>query len=111
MNLEQVKYGAIRYIRDTMVPRLTGGRRIAMGAYANLLVDRKIEELQKLLKYPFIAVLCIQDENGLIDLERVRSAVLPMMETEKIDLPIPVIGLFTLDKNDVDKLCRYIQEA
>lgn len=111
VNLEQIRRGAVRYINDIMLPQLTGGKRIAMGAYAALAMDGATGEIQKWMKHPAIAILGIQDENGLIDLDRIRSAVLPMMETEKIELPLPLIGTFKLDRNDIDQLCRYIQEA
>lgn len=90
---------------------LTGGKRIGMGTYATLAMDGSTAKIQKCLKHPAVDILDIQDENGQIDLDRIRSAVLPMMETEKLELTIPLIGTFRLDKNDIDQLCRYIQEA
>lgn len=111
VSMDQVKRGAIRYINEKMVPQLSGGKRIALGAYTALAVDGAEKELQKWMKHPAIAMLNIQDENGLLNLDRIRSAVIPMMETEKIELALPLIGTFRLDRNDIDELFRYVQEG
>ena len=39
VSLDQVKRGVARYINDKMLPQLTGGKKIALGAYAALAVD------------------------------------------------------------------------
>ena len=111
VSLDQVKRGVVRYINDKMLPQLTGGKKIALGAYATLAVDGAEKELQKWLKHPAIAMLGIQDEAGLLNMDRIRGAVMPMMETEKLELPLPLIGTFKLDRNDIDQLMQYIQEG
>lgn len=82
-----------------------------MGAYTALAMDGAERELQKWMKHPAIAMLNLQDESGLLNLDRVRSAVMPMMENEKIELALPLIGTFRLDRNDIDELFRYVQEG
>lgn len=111
VSMDQVKRGAIRYINERMLPQLTGARRIAMGAYTALAMDGAEREFQKWMKHPAIAMLNLQDESGLINMDRLRSAVMPMMETEKLEMELPLIGTFRLDRNDVDELFRYVQEG
>lgn len=111
VSIDQVKRGANRYITEKMLPQLTGGKRVALGAYTALSMDGAERELQKWMKHPAIAMLNLQDESGLLNLDRVRSAVMPMMENEKIELALPLIGTFRLDRNDIDELFRYVQEG
>lgn len=111
VGMDQIKRGAVRYINEKMLPQLTGGKRIALGAYTALAMDGAEKELRKWMRHPAIAMLNLQDENGFLNLDRIRSAVMPLMETEKIELALPLIGTFRLDRNDIEQLFQYVQEG
>jgi hypothetical protein len=53
-------------------------------------------------------MLNIIDDTGLIDVETLYSEIKKQAERETINIDIPIIGVLSLNQNDIDKLYNYI---
>ena len=112
VTMNQIKTGVVRYIDNDMLPHLTGAKKVALVVYTALAADNAANVVMQFAKHPAISVLAVVDENGAVDLDRLYRAVAPMFTNgQKVMLHIPVIGDYTVDNTDVEKLYRYVKEA
>lgn len=109
VSIEQVKSGLIKYIDSDIMPHLTGLRKVGLGVYVALASDKAVDMAMQYRDHPAVAVLDVIDDAGNVDIDRLYQAVIPMVQSgEKIPVEIPLIGEVRMDRNDVEKLYRYI---
>ena len=110
--INQVKTGVVRYIDNDMLPHLTGAKKVALGVYTALAAENAAKIAVQFAKHPAVSVLAVIDENGNVDIDRLYRSAAPMFSNgQRVLLHIPVIGDYTVDNTDVEKLYRYIKEA
>lgn len=108
----QVRQGAMRYIQTDMLPKLSGVKKTGLAVAAELYAMQMDKIIHDFMDRPAIRYMNLQDAAGNIDLERVHDVLRKHMQQEdRIDIPIPVIGPYTIDKTDVERLIQYIKEA
>lgn len=56
-------------------------------------------------------MLGIKDENDMIDIDRLKSAVEKQIGNQKLDIDIPVVGTFKVGQNDIERLCNIIKQG
>lgn len=108
VTLQRVREGVLSYIDNEVLPKMSGTGRVLVAVYAALAADRVVDVVQEWMKLPAIQVLGLCGENGMVDAERLRGCLLDKMGQEKIDLNIPMVGRMTFNREDVEKLFRYI---
>lgn len=109
--LRQTVSGISRYIDAEILPHLSGYRRYGAAVYLALVMQDGENMLHSLLHIPAIKILGIEDENHCIDMDRLHMAAVSAMGGDKMTIDIPVIGQFTFNSNDVDRLCDYIRTS
>lgn len=110
VSLEQMKNGLMRYIDNDMLPKLTGMKKIGLGIYAALAGKNLVSIVQQYANHPAIAMLGVMDDSHNIDLDKLyEAAIHAFADGDKITLSIPMIGDYTIDHTDVDKLYRYMK--
>lgn len=107
ISIQQAEQGITRFIDSEIMPKLSGWRKVGMGAYIALITRNCSNLISAYKGHPAIAALNII-EGDYIDIDAVYNALLPQMQ-EQITLEIPVIGSLTLGRADLDKLYSYIR--
>lgn len=110
VTIDQAMRGAMRYADNEVIPHLPGGKGIGAGIALALIMDGGRSRILALREHPAVKLMQIMDEQGNIDLDRLYNAARPKFEN-KLSVSVPFIGELKFDQNDVDKLCKYIQEA
>lgn len=110
VSLEQAKNGLMRYIDNDMLPKLSGMKRVGLGIYAALAGNNLTALVEQYANHPAISMLGIMDEAHNVDVDKLYQAAIRMFANgDKVTLTIPMIGDYTIDHTDVDKLYRYMQ--
>lgn len=110
ISIEQAKNGLMRYIDTDMLPKLDGVKRIGLGIYAALAGNNLAALAERYANHPAIAMLGVMDDAHNIDLDKLyEAAIHAFADGDKIILSIPMIGDYTIDHTDVDKLYRYMK--
>lgn len=110
ITIEQAKSGLMRYIDNDMLPHLSGLKHVGLGIYSALAAENASRFVMQYMSHPAIAILGVMDENGNIDLDKLYSAASKMFANgERVTINIPVIGEYTVDRSDLEKLYRYMR--
>lgn len=104
VNLHQVKCGIAEFLDNEVIPHLSGVKRYGATVYLALAMDGAENKLQELMHHPLIAMLCVQDENGEIDIDRIHAVMTSRMKDEKLPVDIPMLGTFSFNRLDLDRL-------
>lgn len=107
VHIDRVAHGINRYVDDEIVPHVTGLNKILVGMYVGLMDAHDLVNRYK--DMPAIAALHIVD-GDMVDIDRVHDVAEKVFD-QKQEIMIPMLGKFTFDRSDVDKLYRYIQES
>ena len=97
----------MRYIDSEIMPKLTGWRKVGMGAYIALAARNAGGLITKYKDHLAVAVLNVTDGEN-IDIDAVYNAVLPYAG-DAIKIDIPAIGEISLNREDIDKIYRYMK--
>ena len=108
ITLEQMQMGLGQYIDNELLPHLSGMKKVGLAAYSVLAVQNFAEMVRKYQNHPAIAVMNIVNEAGEVDIDKLYTALEPLF-AEKQRISIPLIGEFTLDNSDLEKLYRYMK--
>lgn len=111
VTLEQVKAGLAKYIDKEMLPHLNGFAKIGLGAYSALAMSNLGAVLMKYKDAPAVSILGVIDEEGNVDIDKLYDAVIPVVANEKLSFDIPVIGRYTINRMDIEKIYGYIKES
>lgn len=109
ITIQHLKNGLAKYADNELVPKLAGWQKIAFGTAVSLLLMSPDDKLLKLLHTPAVSMLGVSDDADNIDIDALYQAVAPQFETRQ-RLPLPLVGDFTFDRNDIETLYRYIVE-
>lgn len=107
ISVQQAEKGLMRYIDSEIMPKLTGWRKVGMGAYIALIARNGRSLIAKYKDHPAVAVLNVTDGES-IDIDAVYNAILPYAG-EAIKIDIPAIGEISLNREDIDKIYRYMK--
>ena len=67
--------------------------------------------LNRYIHHPAVEVLGVIDSENNVDIDALHKAISPMLaEGKKVNINIPLIGDFSVDKSDLEKLYRYMKE-
>lgn len=102
---EKIQAGITRYLDCEIMPRMPAFKAVAFGTAAALYL-RRLPELCG--KIP--VEMGITSENGMVDIEAVHEELRVRM-TQPVPIDIPFVGRITVDRDEIDKIYRYIMEA
>lgn len=107
VNADQIQSGLIKYISADMLPKLDGWKKVLFGASLELLSTQRLAE--QIMSSPYINMLGIKDDNGMIDIDRMKEAVEHQIGMQKLDIEIPVIGTYKIGQSDIERICQIIK--
>lgn len=110
VTMKQVQAGICRYVDTELLPKLTGGKRLALGIYSGLAAENLEKTMLQYKDKPAIKMLNVIDEAGNVDIDRLYNQATKMFANgEKQIIHIPVIGDLTVDRTDLEKLYQLIR--
>lgn len=114
VTLQQIQRGLFKYVKNDLVPKADGARKIALIAFVNLASEEtafaNIASMAlEYMEHPIIKALNVTTANSEVDIDKLYNAITPAFDGgTKHTVHIPVLGPLILDRSDVDKLHRYI---
>lgn len=112
VTIDQFKNGVLKYIDEELLPHIPGWKKYAAAAYVTLAADNAVAMILQMKERPAVSILGLFDKNNNIDIERAYKAISSSVKSgEKFDIEIPVIGKFTLDMTDIDKIYQNIKNS
>ena len=110
MQIDRIKTGVSRYIDNEIISQMTDSKsRWITGGLAALAINNLGETVKRYEQDPFVEMLGVM-QNGDVDVDAVYQAFAPRM-VDKVSFSLPVLGKLTFDRQDLDKLMRYIKEG
>ena len=111
ITVHQLKKGLEVYADKEILPHLSSAKRVGLGIYLELLLNRIESEPALIFDNPAIKILGIIDGQN-VDLDKLYSAAVSRMDAAgPIEIDVPMIGCFTFNRNDADKLCELIRRS
>lgn len=111
VTLNQVRNGLARYIDNELCPMLTGWKKWTFGAGAALWLSNITETFNHLKADSTIQMLGVIDDGDMIDLEKLYGVFYEQAQKGAVTFDLPVVGSLTVNKDDVERLYRYIKEG
>lgn len=108
VSIEQVKQGFARYVDAEFTNKMTGINRWLVGGIAGIAILRAENIYNHLKDMPFIKMLDVVDENGMIDIDIIYNAFLEQARRGEAVIDIPMIGQTKFNEHDIEMLYRYI---
>lgn len=101
---DRVMKGIASYIDDEILIKINGWQRWIVGAGLGISLDKMHNVYKTLKENPMVAALGIIDEHDNMDVELLYKHLKKQAQKGPITVDIPLVGTFTLDESDVDKL-------
>lgn len=108
VNIEQVKQGFAKYVDAEFTNKMTGINRWLVGGVAGIAILRAENIYNHLKDMPFIKMLDVVDENGMIDIDIIYNAFLDQARRGEAVIDMPMIGQTKFNEHDIEMLYRYI---
>lgn len=109
VTMQQVQNGVCAYVDREILPKMSGLKKIGLGAYMALAANNLTGLVAKYLQHPAVEVLDVVDVQGNVDIDKIYNAVAPMFTNgTKHSIDIPFIGPLIIDAGDIDKLHQCI---
>ena len=105
---DTVIHGVIKFIDEDLLPKMDGLKRWVFGTAAGIMAEKSRHIFDKLKHNELIKSLELIDENDHIDVACIYKELLKQAVHGPIEIDVPMLGVITLDKTDVEKLYRYI---
>lgn len=109
INYEQVINGLVKFIDIEIVPKMSGFKRLAFGVGSGIVLRKSTEIYNNIKSNQMLHALDILDTNNNINVDLLKQEIENKMGNDKFDIDIPMIGVLSLDKSDLNKLYSYIK--
>lgn len=109
VSFNQILQGLLRYIDAEMLPKITGVQKWAAGVAASLALSNSAQIFQNLKHNQYVKILNIIDEHDQINLDLLYAEFKKQAQKGPIVMNFPMIGSFTFNETDVNKVYSYIQ--
>lgn len=108
VSVNKIQNGIARYIDMEILPKVDGWQKWALGVGATL----KIAEAPALLEKVKVMLPTAFDESGNVDIDMIYKEFAKQADKGSVSINIPLLNdRLTLNRSDVDKIYRYIQES
>lgn len=112
MSLTEVKEGLARYLDGEFIPQYKKNHSAAatygVSVGLALVIENLSNTAQNLLHDPLIPYFGIVDQDSNIDVTKLLNQMKKSMPEEGLKVPVPIIGVLSFTKGDVDTLEGYM---
>lgn len=108
---EQFLNGLAKFIDTEIVPKMSGFKKLAFGVGSGIAL-KKGDNIFALIKdNELVHALDILDVNNNINIDMLKQEIDSKMGNERYDIEIPMIGVISLDKTDLNKIYTLIKNG
>lgn len=110
VSMASIQNGLARYIDNDFLPHLTGVSKVLVGAYSGLALKNIGDLFNAYKNHPLVSVLHIVDTDGNVNIEAIYEELAKRIpEGTKVPINIPMVGVYHMDREDLEKIYRYIK--
>lgn len=108
--INKVEQGIAAYLDKEFMPQLpsNGLERVVVGTVVSIMIKRSSGVIASYRNHPLVKMLGIINEDDQVDIEIVMEELSKNIPADGLKVEIPVLGVLTFRKSDVDKLYDYI---
>lgn len=113
ISIAKLRDGLAAYLDAELIPQfpVDSWRKVAAGAALSIALKRIDNVTDKLRNSAILQGMGVVDEAGNVDIDAVRDAVKEQMANVGMKIDIPLIGVVTFQRNDVDKAYEYVMRS
>jgi hypothetical protein len=110
VSIDSIEKGVATYLDTELMNKLpqSGFQRVIAGTAISLAIKKSGNIVEGLKDDPFVKMLEIMDADGNVDIETLKDEVKAQFPADGIKADIPMIGVVTFHKADIDKLYNCI---
>lgn len=101
--------GLVKFVDCELVPKMTGLSKWVIGTGAGIIASKGAAVFESLKKNELLHQLELI-EDSKINVSLLYKELIRQAEHGAIQIDIPMVGVITLDRKDVDQMYRYIIE-
>ncbi len=104
-----VTEGVLKFVDHDLLPKMTGLQKWLFGTGAGIMAN-KSEKIFEDLKHNSLIKTLELIEDDKVNVTCIYKELLKQAEKGPIHIDIPMLGIVSLDRSDVEKIYRYIIE-
>lgn len=110
VSVDKIEQGVANYLDAELMPQLKGNgiEKVIVGTTASLLIRKTGTIIEGYKDNKLVKMLGIIDDNGAVDVDTLVEEVKKNIPKEGVKVEVPILGILTFHKDDVDKLYDYI---
>lgn len=110
VSIDKIEKGIAHYLDGELMPQFesSGWEKVLVGTAASLMIRKSGAIIAGYKDHKWVKMLGIMDDKGNVDVEALATELKKNIPKEGFKVDIPIIGVMTFHKNDVDKLHEYI---
>ena len=109
IELETIITGLRKWVDAELLSRITGLNKWLAGAGVNILLQNSAAIFNQLKDNPVIKSMEIVDSDNKIDIDKLYTAILAEAKKSAVTFSVPLIGVVTINSQDVEKIYQYIK--
>lgn len=109
VSFNQIVQGLLKYIDAEILPKISGIQKWATGVAVSLAVNNSTQIFHNLKNNQYIKMLNIIDDHDQVNLDVLYAEFKKQAQKGPIVVDVPMVGSFTFNEMDVNKLYSYIQ--
>lgn len=102
----EIQDGIIKFITQDMLPKTDGWRRVAFGTCIMLAAEKDFTS--EIMSSPVTQLLGITNDDGRINIDRLKDALQQQIGMQKLTIDIPAVGSFKVGQSDIEKIYKNI---
>lgn len=113
VSVDKIEKGLAGYLDAELIPQFQNNpmEKMLVGTAASLAIRKSGNIISSYKDNKIVKMLGIMDANGNVDVDTLAEELKKNMPKEGVKVEVPVIGVMTFHKEDVDKLHKYISEV
>lgn len=110
VTIGKIEQGVAAYIDSELMPKLpsTGLEKVLAGTAIGLAIRRSGKIIESYKDNKTVQMLGIMDAEGNVDVDALAEELKKNVPADGVKVDVPIIGVMTFHKDDVDKLHEYI---
>lgn len=109
ISYEKFINGMVKYLDNEIIPQMTGVKKMAFGVGSSIFLKKGENVFNSIKDKEIIHSLELLDNNYNININMLKEEIIEKLNNENIEIDIPMIGTLTLDKNDIEKIYKYMK--